>query len=64
MTHCSISTPDFGSVAVWGEGLAWPWRVNVAQAGRDGQPAYHDNGQPKTGPKSSSYSVSKYDPAQ
>ena len=30
MTHRSISSLDFGSVAVWGEGLAWPcpptWR--------------------------------------
>jgi hypothetical protein len=25
MTHCSISTLDFGSVAVWGEGLAKPF---------------------------------------
>jgi hypothetical protein len=24
MTHRSISSLDFGSVAVWGEGLAWP----------------------------------------
>ena len=44
MTHRSICLPDFGSKAVWGEGLAWPcpptWR-NPRRDDKSATPCEH-----------------------